>query len=1608
VADYLIEATSMNRKQRRAAKKARRSPAYPPKPGANAASDAQHATIAGVNANGRTIGLCMIVKNESKVILRCLESVRPIVDYVLIEDTGSTDGTQAIIREWLDRVGLPGEVYDEPWQDFAYNRSHALAGLRQKKDLDYALVMDADDVMVFEDGFDSLKFKKSLAKDQYDVSIHRFDVTYFRPQICSNRLQFKYRGVLHEFLEGPRGGYSTGTAAGLYIDSSGQGGARSEDPEKYRKDAQILERALRFEKDPFLRARYTFYLAQTYRGYGDDDKALKAYLARSKMGFWDQEVYWSLYMAAHYQEALGRPVDEVLSTYAKASNACRSRAEALREASRLCRLNNRFEEGYQFAKRGLAIRQPEIALFTVPWIYEYGLLDEFAINAYWTERYQECLDACQRLLREGKMPPDMHDRVKKNAEFAAEKIRLQSLPATNKTICLNMIVKNEVANLERCLHSVADHISCWVIGDTGSTDGTQELIEQFFAARSIPGELHSFPFENFAQARNEALNRARASALPFDYILLTDADMELTVQNPAFSQDLTAAAYKVLQRSGVTYWNIRLLRRDVPARYIGVTHEYLEVSEPGNLEGISFIDHATGSNRVDKYQRDIRLLTDAIATERDPGLIARYTFYLANTQRDSGDKEAALKTFLERARLGHWYQEVFISLLNAAQLKEALEYTSDDVISAYMEAAAACPTRAEALHGAARFCRIKGIYERGYEFAKQGLAIPCPNEALFAQDWIYEYGLLDELAINSYWTERYAECVDACDRLLSEGKLPTGDRDRVLKNKNFAVGKQQETVASSSPETRALQKLLRAAREKEKLARPNDEVISAYMEAAASCPTRAEALHGAARFCRNKGIYERGYEFAAQGLAVAFPKGAPAVEDWIYQYGLLDEFAVNAYWTARYSECVDACDRLLNEGKLPTEERDRVLKNKQFALDKLRQPPVPGSFEVMIWPAGSASPSIPLAMPAVATPRGISGMVSIITPTRNRDRFLKRALTYFRSQDYENIEWLILDDSPQRTESLDDIDDRNIFYQHVGEKVPIGEKRNILIEKAKGEIIIQFDDDDYYAPNYVRSMLSALADRDADLVNLRGWFLYDLRSHFFGYWDLMQKEGPYYCCDRMGVALGILSPELIRGLENTHLGYGFSYVFKKKVWEAVKFPAIDLYEDEQFSLKAQSKFKVDGIHDTTGLCLHFLHPDSTSRCFPQHHLPQFLFQRLFPALEYPAPIPAVDQHGSTSNPSGHVALCAVAATDVPREQSDMGTPARYAIAPQSSWAPAQPLGGTELMVEGLRQHLGNALDAINLCINSYEEAHLDTRPLVVWVHLDVDQVPTQWFHDKEKVRCVTWFVFVSNWQRARFIDRFELRPEVCIVLRNATDINGPNRRWNPGKPLKMAYISTPYRGLAVLLDAWNQLRPAESELHIWSSIKLYGPRFNDEAYRKLYDRALSLPGIEYHGIIPNSDLRAALRSIDFLTYPSIFPETSCLSAIEAMAAGCRVICPSLGALPETTGKFARLYPFLSDPADHAKSFAKVLTEEIRNPWDGNLELAEEQQNYTRETYAWSVRVAEWKAFIDLIAARPALVDIQGVQSEVGAPNQSSEAPRLQEAQEKLAGADGVI
>ena len=172
----------------------------------------------------------------------------------------------------------------------------------------------------------------------------------------------------------------------------------------------------------------------------------------------------------------------------------------------------------------------------------------------------------------------------------------------------------------------------------------------------------------------------------------------------------------------------------------------------------------------------------------------------------------------------------------------------------------------------------------------------------------------------------------------------------------------------------------------------------------------------------------------------------------------------------------------------------------------------------------------------------------------------------------------------------------------------------------------------------------------------------------------------------------------------------------------------------------------------------------------------------------------------------------------------LSNPAMTSKPPPSTWVPDTAAAGTELMVRGLRERLGSELDQINLQINHPGENNGDKRPRIVWMHHDINQQWVQWCHDKALVDLVSYFVFVSYWQRDRYLTRFGLPRDRCIVLRNATDVAPQARSWKSGPVWRFGYTSTPFRGLSVLLDAWERLNPANAELHIWSSMKLYSQK----------------------------------------------------------------------------------------------------------------------------------------------------------------------------------------
>ncbi len=974
-------------------------------------------------------------------------------------------------------------------------------------------------------------------------------------------------------------------------------------------------------------------------------------------------------------------------------------------------------------------------------------------------------------------------------------------PTAPKRLCLNMIVRNETANLPRCLDAVAPHIACWVIGDTGSTDGTQDFIRAYFAERGIPGELHSFPFVNFEQARNAALDHAYASPLPYDYLLFDDADMELIVDDPAFRTRLDAPGYQVIQKagSGLVYWNTRIVRREIGARYRGVTHEYLDV--PGGtqrLNGVWYKDHASGSNRTDKFDRDARLLSEAL--EKDPDN-HRTWFYLAQSYRDGGKTKEAAEAYAKRATMGGWDEEAWNARLQEARCLRTL---GDDAgfIRAALQAFNQRPSRAEPLYDLARYYREHGMNDASVLFSEPGLAIPRPDQdILFIEDFVYSSGLREEYSISANYSRdpaRKDRGHAACDWLALSRDTPVGTRNLARSNLFFyaeplsamAPSFLAKRIAFDPPEgwralnpsvarwgdrlvavlrtvnyelrddghyvtfdgspitTRNYLLRLNDALEIESSAEilppadwppPQYQLVRGFEDprlfvwhdalwctatvrdqtpegwceqvlARIDCPPIGPCRLTDWRMLRPEGerLHEKNWmplvdgdvlrfiylcdptqvvddtartvaesvppiaadEFKGGSQAIAFDGGWLALIHEVIEHGgkrryqhrfvWFDaentlkkvsrrfyfaesgiEFAAGLAWHPDNQQFLISHGIGDNQAWLATvnaEEVRAALSDPTMVLhthqregltyaptittthtthSRIARPrllpemtPIPTANARHV----SASSNTTPVRPSIAAMHAGTTLVSVITPTRNREQFLKNALVYFQSQDYPNIEWHILDDSRTATTVFNGVADERIFYEHTEKQIPIGDKRNRLIENANGDIIVHFDDDDYYAPGFVSAMVSALTDQNADLINLRGWFLYDMRSQFFGYWDLMQKEGLHYRCDRGGITTTNLTPENNAAFAENHLGYGFSYAFRKSVWNLSKFPAINLGEDQQFAQKAGAQFKLGGLHDTKGLCLHILHPASTSCCLPQYHLPRFMLKELFPSF----------------------------------------------------------------------------------------------------------------------------------------------------------------------------------------------------------------------------------------------------------------------------------------------------------------------------------------------------------------------------------------------------------
>ena len=319
------------------------------------------------------------------------------------------------------------------------------------------------------------------------------------------------------------------------------------------------------------------------------------------------------------------------------------------------------------------------------------------------------------------------------------------------TLCLNMIVKNESKIITRLFDSVINIIDCYCICDTGSTDNTVELIKSYFENKNIPGTIVSEPFKNFAHNRNFALKSAIGMS---DYILLMDADMILQIKN--FNKQklqMFDSGYILQGNNDFYYQNMRIVKNNGLFSYIGVTHEYISIPSNNKLfhitkEELFITDYGDGGCKNDKFERDIKLLTDGIINE--PNNSERYHFYLANSYHDTGNFEKAIETYEKRIKIGGWDQEIWYSYYRIGLCYKKLGKIPDAIFS-WMNAYDYLPKRVENLYEIINHYRhtskskLAGFF---YNMAKESLTKNNDKDSfLFLHNDVYTYKLDYEFTI---------------------------------------------------------------------------------------------------------------------------------------------------------------------------------------------------------------------------------------------------------------------------------------------------------------------------------------------------------------------------------------------------------------------------------------------------------------------------------------------------------------------------------------------------------------------------------------------------------------------------------------------------------------------------------------------------------------------------------------------------------------------------------------------------------------------------------------------------------------------------------------------
>jgi glycosyltransferase involved in cell wall biosynthesis len=300
----------------------------------------------------------------------------------------------------------------------------------------------------------------------------------------------------------------------------------------------------------------------------------------------------------------------------------------------------------------------------------------------------------------------------------------------------------------------------------------------------------------------------------------------------------------------------------------------------------------------------------------------------------------------------------------------------------------------------------------------------------------------------------------------------------------------------------------------------------------------------------------------------------------------------------------------------------------------------------------------------------------------------------------------------------------------------------------------------------------------------------------------------------------------------------------------------------------------------------------------------------------------------------------------------------------------KPRGATELQMEMLHKHVPKELlDQVQICTSVPGKVPIDPNKVnILWQKNSYDQPNLQeFFGNKQRHKEYDWYVFNSHWNYEKFRYFFDIPTDRSIVIKNGIDSFPQRKIYKKGEPIKLIHHCTPWRGLNVLLRAMQEINNPNIILDVYSSTQVYGDEFkkqNDDQFKPLYEQAKQLPNVNYIGYETNEYIKANMNKYDMFVYPSVFEETFCVSALEALAAGVHVVTNNYGALYETCAEWPVYINYTEDFEQMAKGTAaaiKVAASYLHE--DFIQDHLEQQQLFYKRFYNWNKKGMEWESFL---------------------------------------------